>query len=279
MSEPLLTKQKPFVISAILQRAWGHTANTKAAIWAPAILSIVLSFIADFILTAIFQHTLSHSDPTTIHPLTIFSMQLVNAFVIAVIIAPFITGMLMVAITRARGNTMSMQFGFNFTPSWAKLAAINVIITIFTMIIDLFFSVIMSLVIPVGLHYTEADMSHAIIGNGVMILVAIIMLLCYLTFYAFMVFAMPVAIDKQKSIWAAITTACRIVEPHWLKMVGIEIIVTIIMVITLLPFSLGIYSMTTWVSVLCGVISLIILIWSLPYILLIHGEAYHSLTD
>ena len=274
-----MQQQKSFLIGKILQRAWSATATTKSAIWAPAILSIILSFIIGFIITAVFQHTLLRGDPTSIHPMTIFIVQLINAFIIAIIVAPFITGMLMVAIARARSETVSTQLGFKFTPWWLKLACINIIITIFAMVIDLFFSVIMALIIPAGAQYSKASMSHAVIGSGFVIVVAIIMFLCYLVFYAFMVFAMPIAIDKKKSPWDAITAACGAVQPHWLKMLGIEIIVTVVMVITLIPFSLGIYSMTTWVPVLCGVISLVILVWSLPFIILIHGEAYTSLID
>lgn len=269
----------PFILRDILLKAWTHTRDTKAAVWTPAILSIVLSFIISFIVTAIFRNTLLQGDGTEVHPVAVFIAQLVSALIVAAVVAPFITGMLMVAIARSRGETIAMQQGLQYTPSWLKLAGINMIIAVFAMILDLFFSVVLALIIPAGMRYSEASTGHAIIGNGFVIGVGVLMFLCYLVFYAFMVFAMPISVDKQKSAWDAISSACRAVQPHWIKMLGLEINVTIIMIITLIPFSFGIYSPTTWVPVLCGVISLILLIWSLPLIILMHGEAYHRLVD
>lgn len=273
-----MNPQKPFLIGNILQRSWVSTQDTKGAIWIPALLSMVLTLIIPSIIAAILAYTIS-SDFEMILLISSPPVRLVTALLIAIIVAPFLTGILMVAISRARGVQFDRQLGLSFTSSWLKLAGINIIITIFSMVIDLFFSIIMQLIIAAGTQYTQASMTHAVIGHGVIILIQIIMLLCYLTFYAFMVFAMPVAIDKHKSVWAAITTACSLVQPHWRKMLGLEFIATIIIVITLLPYFLGAESITMWVKVLCGAISLIILIWSLPFIVLMHGEAYKSLAD
>jgi len=105
------------------------------------------------------------------------------------------------------------------------------------------------------------------------------MLLCYLTFYTFIIFALPTAVDKNKSVWDALSHGARIVTPHWIKMVGIEIIVAVIVCITLLPLSLGMYSHLAWLQIACGLMSLLILVWTLPYIILIHGQAYKQLTN
>jgi hypothetical protein len=147
-------------------------------------------------------------------------------------------------------------------------------ITIFAMIIDLFFMLVLALI--AGKSLNHAPTAHV---GGLLIVITIIMFLCYLTFYAFIVFALPIAIDKNKSVWDALSSGARIVTPHWIKMVGIEIIAGIILCITLLPLSLSLYSHLAWLQLLGVLISLLILVWSLPYIILIHGQAYKKLTD
>jgi hypothetical protein len=270
---------KPFPIGNIMTKAWNSSFDAKGAVWAPAIITIVISFIISFIITAIFTGTIGYTgDLNTQHPLNAFIIQLVNAFLIAIILAPFITGMLMVAIKRARGEPVNAASGFQYISHWLKLATINIIITIFALVIDLFFSMVMVLLLRAGTHYMQPDISSHY-TNGFVIGVAVIMILCYLTFYAFVVFAMPSAVDKNQSAWEAVCTGARIVMPRWFKMLCIEVMVAVIMIISLLPFSLSTLSHLTWVQVICGIVSLILIIWAVPYVVLVHGEAYKCLNE
>lgn len=273
------TIKKPFQLFHIFSQARAHLSGTKGALWAPTLVAIVLSAITGFIITAIFHKALGFSDDLNAqHPFSAFIMQLINAFIVAIVIAPFLTGMLMVAIRRARGETLEKYAGFRYMRAWVKLATINFVITIFALAIDLFFSMVMVLLLRAVRQHMPPDMAMHY-GNGFVIGIAVIMFLCYLLFYAFVVFAMPSAIDKDKSAWDAICTGARIVLPHWLRMLGLEIIVTIIIAITLLPFSLASIANLTWLNVVCGLITVGLLIWALPYILLVHGEAYNQLAD
>ncbi len=266
--------KKPFIIRDILKNALPGCLDTKGAIWMPVLLSAVIYIIIAVIATAFNSNTIG-----TAYSPHQFLTQFITTLIIAVLTAPLVAGMFMVAITRARAGHITLTSGLQYYRYCIRLACINILIMIFAMIIDLFFTLVFALIKRASGYNTIQAIAASHYGLAAFIIVPIIMCLCYLAFIAFTLFALPVAVDQNKSPWKAISSGASIVLPHYIKLMGIIIIAILILFITSLPYLLSLFSQAAWVHIMCIIISLLILVWSFPYTFLIYGQAYKQLVD
>ena len=136
------------------------------------------------------------------------------------VLMPIMAGIMMMAIDYARGNDIEYRSVFNYYHLTGKLAFAGILIYIMT-----------------------------IVGFMLLILPAIYVTVAY-------AFTIPLIVDKNMDVWAAMEHSRKTVTKHWFKVAGLMGALTIIMLISAIPLGLG-------------------LIWTLPLMFItLYGLAY-----
>lgn len=276
------TIKPDFSIGGILARAWHNLRGTKSPICGTALLGAISLIILLFIVSYGLSKTALDFTANSIHPIAIAILQLVNMLIFAAFAAPFIAGILMIGVKRARDEPMKNSAGLQYFNRWPTLAATNIITVFFAVAIEyvsfLIFGLLMHISTLHSLQDHQASISTA--ATAFVLIITVVAVLGYMVYSAFVSFSLPSVADKQKSPWKAICTSCNLVMPRWMKMTALRIIIAIIFAVSLLPLYFGLWlAKHKWGVALSGAGSLLLLIWTIPYCFLIIGEAYHRLAD
>lgn len=136
------------------------------------------------------------------------------------VLMPIMVGIMMMAIKYSRGEEVNFKSVFEYYHLTGKLALAGILIYIMTMI------GILLLVLP-GIYLSVA--------------------------YAF---ALPLIVDKDMEVWAAMEHSRKTVTKHWFKVAGLMGLLSIIMFISIIPLGVG-------------------LVWSVPLMFVtLYGLAY-----
>jgi len=141
------------------------------------------------------------------------------------VVMPILAGIIMMAIHHSRGEEVSFKSVFNYYHLVGKLALAGVLIYILTIVGFLLF------ILP-GIYVSVA--------------------------YAFTI---PLIVDKNMNVWAAMEYSRKTVTKHWFKVAGLMGLLTIIMVISAIPLGVG-------------------LVWTLPLMFVtLYGLLYPMIFD
>lgn len=189
---------------------------------------------------------------------------MVLTWVIIMLTAPLFAGMHMIAIKRARNESVNVFSGFQYFRQWLPLALGFLIIA--------FISFILIGVITLGISFGLAQLFHS--QEHPPILLALITALTSAIIinlaYALMIFLIPLIADQRRGVFYALKTSAATARKNWIKLFDLLLIFYGINFVTLLICEIP------FVGFICYVI---INIWLIPFIFLNIGIAYHQLID
>ena len=119
------------------------------------------------------------------------------------VLMPILAGIVMMAINHSRGEEVNFKSVFNYYHLVGKLALAGVLIYILT-----------------------------IVGFLLLILPGIYVSVAY-------AFTIPLIVDKNMDVWAAMEHSRKTVTKHWFKVAGLMGLLTIIMVVSAIPLGAG----------------------------------------
>lgn len=247
MEHPSQPKQK-FGVGEVIKSAWHNTKGAKGAIWLTGIAAIVTFFIVYFILSLIFGHKWLIS----LNP----GIRLMSAILNAIISAPFLGGIFMVAIQRARGEKVNIGAGFQYFKHFVPLAIATICL-----------NVILSLGGIIG----------GVIGKGVIIDLCITLYSIILAI--FLMLLVPLVADKQMNPFKAIGESFRRMSHVWFRAFFSIIICDIIIFLFAIPLFLGAVLQIKALLIIGMIIFIIALIWLIPFIFVVQGTIYQRVVD
>lgn len=180
-----------------------------------------------------------------------------------ILIAPFYAGSIMVAIRKARQEKMDPGSGFQYFNPYLYI--------VITMVIVGFVS--SCFVIMVNHPAISAKLNNfKLIFN---FLTGILSTLIY----SFLILAIPLVADKKYSPLPALSKSIQLTTPVWYKIFALILFGYLCIVVSMIPTILGLLLMNSYVIFLGVLMTLIALIWVVPFIFLIHGVIYRTLTE
>jgi len=136
------------------------------------------------------------------------------------VLMPIMAGIIMMAINHSRGEQIDFKSVFNYYHLTGKLALAGILVYIMTMV-----------------------------GLLLLILPAIYLSVAY-------AFTLPLIVDKNMDVWAAMEHSRKTVTKHWFKVAGLMGLLTVAMAISAIPLGIG-------------------LIWTVPLMFVtLYGLAY-----
>jgi membrane-anchored glycerophosphoryl diester phosphodiesterase (GDPDase) len=119
------------------------------------------------------------------------------------VLMPIMAGIIMMAINHGRGEQIDFKSVFNYYHLTGKLALAGILIYIMTMI-----------------------------GFVLLVLPAIYLSVAY-------AFALPLIVDKNMDVWAAMEHSRKTVTKHWFKVAGLMGLLSIILFLGAIPLGIG----------------------------------------
>ncbi len=246
---------KSLRVGKILNSAWEQVKGVKWPIWVVAIVVGVAAIAIRLILDKLMGVDLKH--PEFVNNIIIIPI-IMNA-----IVAPFYAGMLMIAITRARGESPRVKTGFQYFHKWIPLGI--------TLVVTSLIGSIPYIIVNIPGFISGSPEIKAIADLIAMILALII--------YVLFLLSVPLVADKDKSPGQAISTSVKLVAPHWLKVFVAVLIPYVFVLIIIIPLILGFAFSSMLLLALGYIIFIVALIWLLPFLLMVLGTIYHRLVD
>ncbi len=247
-----------FSVGSVIGQAWHLISGVKWAIWAPMVLFIISIFAASMVLGAL----LIYSGMNLKNPPYLYQA-ILAPIIMCFVTAPFYGSFYMVAISKARGDTVRGTTGFSFFKRYLAVTITFLILTVFANIFSTIFNT-PAIAAQLGKARPFLDLAASIYS---------------LFFYAFTILSLPLVIDKKLSPIAAITTSFHVVKHHWGKVILSLLSILLFTIITILPGLLGIILRHDVIVLLGFAISLVAAIWLVPFTMLIQGVLYRLLID
>lgn len=244
-----------FTISGTLNEAWSLVKGSKGSIWC---VTLVIAIVASCL--QLITHYLLGIDTKAGASL---STQILLPIVINLLIAPFYAGALMIAIKRARHETVTVGTGFQYFTHYVNVAI--------TMVIVAFIASIPALVINAPGMMPEPGATKgllSILGGLLSTLV-----------YTFFLLSVPLVADKNHSPKQALSQSIKLISPHWFKVFALLLISYLFILIIAIPFLIGMLLLHNIVILFGAIILLIGVVWLVPFLFLITGNIYHHLVD
>jgi len=209
-----------FSVFGLIQAAWERINGVKWIFLAALLAYIVIAVLITSIISIFMPADLSEN-PMDI---SAFAASQLQSLLASPVLVPIMTGILMLAIKHARGETPELSSIFNyFIIVWPLVFA----------------SIAMNVLIIVGFML--------LLLPGIYLSVA----------YAF---ALPLMADKGLGIWEALEISRKTVTKRWFKIFGLDMVLAFIIVVSAIPFGIG-------------------LIWSIPLAYVSYGLLYHRIFD
>lgn len=232
--------------SANLIHAWRLTKGSKTALWTASFAWVA---IAAVILLFAWLMRLFIPPAIALHPLTLLSL----TWIIIAVTAPLFAGMNMIAIKRARGESVLLRTGFQYFHQWLPLAGAFILIALISAAFILAFTLVLNYLVWVpGLILTS------------------ISVLLFNLIYALLIFVIPLISDQHLPVFKALNQSLSIAKAHWLKLFALLMIFYVLNLLSLLACEIP------YAGLICYII---ISIWLIPFIFMNIGVAYHQLVD
>jgi hypothetical protein len=243
-----------------LHQAWQLVKGSKGAFWLPA-LTI---FLASGAILGIAWATHWTPYPTSSISHGNIIKEIVLLIVAFALTAPLYAGILMTAIKRARGEVISLKTGFQYYPQWLPILATGVMMAAISGGLTIFVNLVFSFVIIPLLPTAWVQQSFFIL------FLMLLSLLFFTIANVFLMFTLPLVVDRKLFPWTALKQSIDIVKPQSWKLVALFLIFYLIFIIK---------AFIAHLPYIGFIIDTVIIIWLLPFIFLNIGVAYHHLVD
>lgn len=265
MSQLLL--ENKFSVRGTLHDAWKSVHGAKAALWAISGVTLGVGFGVMFIVAMILGFVFFGAHPDFVHsPIVNFFFQSIAAIAIYAVTAPFVSGIFMTAIKRARNETVDANSGFHYFKYWFQTAIALILVALIVLVVTGVFQYI-----GYAFHVTGSQMGFFFFY--------VISALSSVVLLAFFLFTVPLVADQNKKAIAAIRHSYSVVKPHLLRMIVLMIAYYAVAFVTMLPAALAFLCPLAYVKILGSIASAVIAVWTVPYLHMIVGTAYHRLVD
>ncbi|HEV2523695.1 MAG TPA: hypothetical protein VGU44_01000 [Gammaproteobacteria bacterium] len=247
-----------FDIIDVIMEAWRLTQKTK---WTFILLLLAIA-IPYNLLSALITNIVAISSSPAVWGTVLETMALSGFFIPLVFMGPPIfllivfifcglwSGLAKMTIEVARGHSVSVSMGFKYFSRAITVAFTLVIYGLF-MLPTLIFN---------SFHLSILSIIYGFLVSTF--------------FYLSTLFA----VDKTKSAITAVTYSFRAIRPHWLKILGLNVLIYMASYNLMIPIEVGISSHYTSLIIIGYFVMLIAMIWLLPFMFLLQGVVYHKLT-
>ena len=217
-----------FDIIEMIKAGWARMEGVKGQFFAGLAIYIAVAIVLQLLLGLVFPQG------TQLEP-NYLNQQIVGILSYPVLM-PIMAGIMMMAIHHGRGEEIDFKSIFNYYHLTGKLALAGILIYIMTMIGFLFF-----IFIPIN--------SFTMIGVVLVLIFSMYVSVAY-------AFTIPLIVDKNMDVWAAMEHSRKTVTKHWFKVAGLMGLLTVAMAISAIPLGVG-------------------LIWTIPLMFItMYGLAY-----
>lgn len=241
-------------VSGVISKAWNSTKGSKWAIWAVTIGLIIVAGVVSGVLTKLLG--IDAKNPS------FFSRFFTLPIITNAVIAPFYAGAVMVAVKHTRGESVSAGTGYSYFSRYLPLAI--------TLVVVSFIASILIMIVNAPSIMPSNTGTKALFEFVGSIFSTIV--------YTFLLLAIPFAADKGFAPFKAISASYNHVKPHWFKVFLIIIIGYLILMVALIPTVAGVFTHNVYGIVLGVIVSLVLMVWLLPFIFLLQGVIYNRLT-
>jgi len=256
-----------FTIRNTLRHAWQVLHGSKAALWAVNGVILALFILVTIVTMLVASMHIDLSDPHALTaPLVEFVLQLLFSVFLYAVVAPFAAGIFMLSVRRARGDSIEPADGFRYLRYWLPIAVILIIIALIVVTINTLMS------IPIA-YFSSIHSVPGVALAGATGLIAVLIAV------GFVIFSIPALIDKGLTIKEAFAYSCKTVRTHWVTVFGVLVAYYAVFVLALLPTMLGMLCPVAWVKLSGAALTIVAMVWLLPYMQLILGTAYHLMVD
>lgn len=228
-----LARGYDFSIGDLLATAWRKTSGTKGLIWGGFLVMMGALFMAQIVLYIVAMifgigfiglGALSGSDGgmAVAGAFGLLGFILISSVAVVALMYPFLAGLKMIGIRQAAGQPLRFAEIFSHFGRTLPLFAAGLLIVIATNI------GYMLLILP-----------------GIYLQVALLL-------------TIPLVVERKLSAWQAIVVSCKAINRHWFKVFFLMLSMGILLVISALPFGIG-------------------LIWTMPMFIVMIGELYNRI--
>ncbi len=254
----------------VISSAWKNVKGSKWPIWGVLLVLALIAISAGLLMMLVMTlfgipiGTKLGAAPVA-HTVGYTLIVVITEIVMIFLTAPLSTGAQMTALKRARGETISATTGFGYWPKWFPLGVTIIYFSIGLFILNIIFSLFAGLSAGAGAIWLAT-------------IIGILGFIAVLLFYTFFIFNLLFVADKGKGPFPALLCSAKAVAPHWFRVLLLWIFVFIVLVVTLLPLLLGLMCPLVWVKVLGVLVSIGLMVWTVPYMHLILSTTYNKLT-
>ncbi len=248
-----------FQIKNNLVQAWLLLKGSKGPMWVALLAWIFIS--VAILSIAWLTHLVPYPTSTqTTNPL----WGILLSLIIVIITTPLFAGMNMIAIKRARGETIHIKTGFQYFNKWIPVGLAFIIIFVVSAALTTLLNLLIDFVI---IPILPEKLVNSIVPTLFLMLLSS---LFFTLIYTFFIFTVPLITDRQFTLFKALQQSVSTVKTHWLALFGLMAIFYGLSMVNML------IAQIPYVGLICYII---ISIWLIPFIFLNIGLAYHQLVD
>jgi hypothetical protein len=249
-----------FTIKNTLATAWQYMRGAKWPVWIVLLVTAV-GVLGTYYLTAASLNLIGLPHNQAMMTTVSITIHIITTF----IAAGLITGALMIALKKIRGDTISSLSGFQYWNKWWKIGISVLLLNLGVLLINLIFGFLFAL----SQHAGAPKVAYAFF---------LLRFLATILFFLFFIFNTLSLADKNLGPIASLGYSATIVRPHWLKLLGMWGMMTLIIIATLLPKYLSEFSHLNVIQSLGLLATSLLAVWTIPYLLFITSNAYHQLS-
>jgi len=175
-----------FSIFGVIKEAFRRTDGVKWTFIASLLLFLLIQFIIAFVLLLVMPEIENYLD-----------------LLLNILTLPIAVGIIILGISRARGNELSVKQIFDYFGRYPYLLLGYILITLFTLL------GFIALVVP-----------------GIYLAVAY-------------TYTLPLIADKNMSVWNAMELSRKTITKQWFRFFGLAVVLTIIIVLSAIPMGIG----------------------------------------
>jgi hypothetical protein len=257
-----MTAFRQFTVFGIIGEAWRLTKGAKWALLAPLICMIVVELVGLAVILGamVFVHGMQTKPSTGV----IVLCGLAFSFAIIYVFTGLLAGVVKTAIERGRGKTVSGTSGFH---SFSRVAPVMLTFLLFMLCLAPQF---LLRLIP-GLNGTETT---------TLVIVFILQTIYGIVVTPLLYLCVPLAVDKTDSAFTAIADSVKVSLPHWLKLIGIFLVMELLMITAwFIPMGISVFAHNHFISILAIIFLLVTYVWIIPFMFVVQGVLYHKLID
>lgn len=240
-------------IKSIYKDAWEKLHGSKKAIWAIAIVNLLIILTIAYFANAIATQSQS---------LHYWLSYIIFPVALYLFIGPFYGSSMMVAIKHLRGEPVTIKTGYQYLHRYIPVAITMAIIGLVSNIISIITN-IPSIAETLGPSLPYFDLLSGLFSLFV---------------YVFFLLAIPLIMDKNYKVGQALRESLKKIKSYWLRACVIFLLAYLILFVTYIPAIAGLVLHSTIVTLFGGAFFIAILIWFLPFLFLLAGSIYLRLT-